>query len=486
MKKCAYCGRENDDNAGHCRECGTTEFEGTASSTTTTPGEPSVFRCDRCGATTNIAEGFFKEAKSFNTSTLTLCPSCWQKHKTSHYRNLLYFRLAIGLFGILFVYLWPNEIIGWVWLNIFIFDIALILSILPHELGHAFTAKWLGWRVFRIFIGHGRTVFKMKFLGFDTEFRILPFGGLVLEAPRDTAHYHAKHFVIVIAGPLANAILMAASFAAMDGSLAGFGAIAQKLVPLQMFFIANLLIVIENLWPRQIVTAFGKSPSDGKQLLETLKMDPIRALKRHAAGFIWESVLCQEKRQFAEAQTWLERGLKLYPDDLTLLTSFGNNLLSLAQFKEARECFVKVLPRTKQERFLHFILLNNIAYADALLGGPELLAEADQYSEEAMKNLSWMPSIKGTRGTVLSELGRLDEAIPLLQEAMLTHDVGHNRAQNACLLAIAETRRGDLNAAQRYLEEARRQDATCFLLERARIFLETKSSKNETACKKIS
>jgi ribosomal protein L40E len=28
MKKCAYCGRENSDNAVNCRECGTDEFEG--------------------------------------------------------------------------------------------------------------------------------------------------------------------------------------------------------------------------------------------------------------------------------------------------------------------------------------------------------------------------------------------------------------------------------------------------------------------------
>jgi hypothetical protein len=28
MKECAYCGRENEDAAVCCRECGTTEFEG--------------------------------------------------------------------------------------------------------------------------------------------------------------------------------------------------------------------------------------------------------------------------------------------------------------------------------------------------------------------------------------------------------------------------------------------------------------------------
>jgi tetratricopeptide (TPR) repeat protein len=147
-------------------------------------------------------------------------------------------------------------------------------------------------------------------------------------------------------------------------------------------------------------------------------------------------------------------------------------LLSLARFNEARECFLKILPRTDQDRFLHSILLNNIAYADALVGGPELLAEADRYSAEAMKTLSWVPSIKGTRGTVLSELGKLDEAVPLLREVMLTHDDPHNRAQNACLLAIAEARRGDLVAARRYLEEARKFDPKCFLLERAQNFLD--------------
>ncbi|HEV2436276.1 MAG TPA: site-2 protease family protein [Verrucomicrobiae bacterium] len=473
MKRCSYCGRENEDDAVHCRECGTTEFEGSSTAATApVPGEPVVLQCDRCGATTQIAEGFFKERKSFSDSVQTLCPACWRKHKTSIYRDLLLGRLAIGLFGILFVYLWPKEPIGWLWLNIFIYDIALSLSILPHELGHAFTAKWLGWRVFRIYIGYGKTVLKVKLLGFDTEFRAIPLGGSVLAAPRKIAHYHAKLFAFAIAGPMANILLMVVLLTAMDGSLAGVQSIAQQLTPLQMFFFANLLIVIANLWPRQITTLFGKRPSDGKQLSEALKMDPDRAVKGHAAGFIWEGILCQEKKQFIEAQSWLEKGLKLYPDEIDLLISSGTNLLSLTRFNEARECFLKALPRTEQDRLLHSILLNNIAYADALIGSPELLEEADRYSVEAMKNLSWMPSIKGTRGTVLSELGKLDEAVPLLREVMLTHEVPHNRAQNACLLAIAEARRGNLEAGWKYLDEARKLDSNCFLLERARNFLD--------------
>ena len=402
----------------------------------------------------------------------TLCPTCWQKHNISVQTRLLIFQLVPGPLGLLYLFLLPNDGMGWFLLNFFVFEIALILSILPHEFGHAFMAKRIGWRVFKIFIGFGKTVFKANLFGFETEFHAIPLGGAVLAAPLGKDHYRSKLFAFALAGPLANAVLMLGSLAALGGSLTGFGSVVRQLAPLQVFFLANLLIVIENLWPKQVTTSFGKRPSDGKQLLETLQADPNRAAQSHAAGFIWEAAMCQEKKQFAEAQSWLEKGLALYPDNLHLLTVQGLNLLYLRSFKEARECFLKVLPRTNKDRLLRSIILNDIAYTDALIGGPELLMEADRYSVEALTNLSWMPSIKGTRGTVLLELGKLDEALPLLREAMLTHDIPNNKAQNACWLAIAETRRGNLKAGRKYLDEARKFDSACFLLERAQNILD--------------
>lgn len=81
MKSCAYCGRENDDDATRCRECGTTEFavpepeadqrleataeipepesdvapEGEAMLCTSClfPNLPEAMRCKRCGAPTS-------------------------------------------------------------------------------------------------------------------------------------------------------------------------------------------------------------------------------------------------------------------------------------------------------------------------------------------------------------------------------------------------------------------------------------------------
>jgi tetratricopeptide (TPR) repeat protein len=113
------------------------------------------------------------------------------------------------------------------------------------------------------------------------------------------------------------------------------------------------------------------------------------------------------------------------------------------------------------------VAANNLAYTDAVIGRAELMPEADKYSEEALQILSWTPFTKGTRGTVLLELGRPAEAIPYLLEAMQENDVPLNKAQSACWLAIAEARQGNLNSAQKYLEQARKFDPTCFLLERA-------------------
>lgn len=91
-------------------------------------------------------------------------------------------------------------------------------------------------------------------------------------------------------------------------------------------------------------------------------------------------------------------------------------------------------------------MLNNVAYTNVLIGGSELLAEADRFSVEAMTHLSWIPSIKGTRGVVLLELGQRDEAISLLRDAMQRQDVPNGKAQDACWLAIAETQVGNLPA----------------------------------------
>ena len=69
-------------------------------------------------------------------------------------------------------------------------------------------------------------------------------------------------------------------------------------------------------------------------------------------------------------------------------------------------------------------------------------------------------------GSVLIELGRIDEGVELLGQAFDGNMTKQNKAFNACYLALAMSRKGDEGEATRFLEKARRLDSTCPLIGR--------------------
>lgn len=101
-----------------------------------------------------------------------------------------------------------------------------------------------------------------------------------------------------------------------------------------------------------------------------------------------------------------------------------------------------------------------------MLAQPELLKEADQCSEEAMKNAPWFAFIKGTRGAVLIEKGEIEEGLRLAREAMKENEDLKAKAADACIIAMGEIKKGNLEEAKHYFAEARKLDADCYLLKR--------------------
>ncbi len=425
-------------------------------------------KCNRCGVESSLDASFFKEPKSFSRAIRTYCPSCWVKRQHATLKWVFLSNIGVGALGLLLWLTRPQLGTGPVFVNLFLYQIFLTLTILPHELGHAGMARLLGMRVFKIYVGTGRTLFSLRLLGFEVEFRAVPMGGLALATHRTLDYLRPKQFAFILAGPTINLLLLAAVLPVLDlDQLWSFQPLEQGVQLGLMFFYANLTVLIENLWPHDITTLIGKVPSDGKQLFLTFFLSREQRVLHHASHFVMEASVCHQKGDNHEAREWLEKGLALYPDNEALLSWHGVIALELAEYEQARACFLELLNRESAQPLMRPVMLNNIAYADALIGGDELLKEADALSSEAMAAVSWMPAIKGTRGTVLAALGRYDEGIPLLQESMSQAESPNHKAQNACLIAEAECRRGKLDVARRYLEEARRLDPKCSLLSRA-------------------
>jgi hypothetical protein len=161
-------------------------------------------RCDKCGIETNVEEVFYKIEHPHSNRVTRRCPDCWVK--SQRFGGLIYLvrHATVGCVGLLLVSFDSSSAFGWFLLNLFLFRLFLSIVIVPHELGHAFAARALGLRVFKVVIGYGRKVYEWPFGGFKLEVRSFPLGGYAFATHKDTRWYRSRDFLFTLAGPMAN------------------------------------------------------------------------------------------------------------------------------------------------------------------------------------------------------------------------------------------------------------------------------------------
>jgi tetratricopeptide (TPR) repeat protein len=429
------------------------------------PEECMPEKCARCGIESGIQGAFYASTTSTGI-TQKLCPVCWKKQQSRHDLEWLWISGAIALLAVLSVFTeveLSDESFSWFLLNLFLVQMAMLLSIVPHELGHAAAAKLLGMRLYQVLIGYGNVVFRRELGGVEFQIKSVPVAGAAVAAYPSGRWIRTRQFLFAFAGPLTNLLLMAAAWAVLD--LNRFSPSA-KLEPAAAIMGANAILLAVNLWPRTLITEHGLTGSDGSQMLGAFFLRAPELERLRMVYFIFEGNREREAGRFAEAAAWYQRGLDLFPQNPWLLSCAALSRMDLGDFQASRELYLKLRDAECPDPGFRFLILNNIAYANVVIGDPALLDEADELSREAMANLGWIPAIKGTRGAVLVELGRHDEGVPLLRESLESANDRRGKALNACHLALAAKRMGNLAECRRYLELARGFDPQCVLLDR--------------------
>jgi len=222
--------------------------------------------CHRCGAFDPGGIVFRSERIPFR-GTRIYCPKCHAKLEESFLLGILAVNIGLGLFGLIFLLLDASSKVGHVLVNLFLVQLIIMPSIVIHEFAHAIVGKLSGFTVLKIWIGRGKTFYRVNILGFDTEFKMIPFGGLTFLAHGLKGKLHFRYFLTVLAGPLANAIILVGflKFASWGNfnleTTLQFGAFIVS---------AQALILIENLMPYRIQTAAGKLCTDGLSLFQLL------------------------------------------------------------------------------------------------------------------------------------------------------------------------------------------------------------------------
>lgn len=421
-------------------------------------------KCDVCGNQSDFEAGFIDGRKSFALSRRTLCVRCWMQRNR---KVNGWYQIAIvvgGVIGYFLLCLDPESALGNFLSALFFLNLFLVLSIIPHELAHAAVARLVGWRVFQIIIGVGKCVEKFRLFNIGFEIHMLPIGGITRTAPVNGEWLRLKRFLVVLAGPAVNALMAAVVYLIWwddwkDQHVEGIA------FAMQWLFISNILVVAVNLWPFQV--KIYNTGSDGKQLLKCIFPDKTEIQDLQAGRFALEAEFCRQENDLAGAREWCDRGLSGFPDNSHIQNMKAILCLDDQDYAQARQIFKTLLDRETKPGLMRYVLMNNVAYTDALIADPQLLAEADDLSKQAFGAMSSQAPIIGTRGTVLLMRGDLREAIELLSEAFEEAGVPRNKAENACFLAIAYARSGNVKKGKQFLDLARQFQSDCPLIARA-------------------
>lgn len=426
--------------------------------------------CSQCGAESTLAETYAVETSALGRKR-RYCPPCVLQRNERRARaglSWLVLLAVVALIGLALGRATVGEAGGWFVLNLFLLVLFLEIATLPHELGHAIAAHWLGFRVFAIAAGVGPRIFERNVKGVRIRLHAYPFGGFTLAAPREPRWFRTKQSLLTAAGPAVNAVLAAcALLLARDFELES---ILSEPRPALALLAANGLLLTLNLLPMKATSAAGVVPNDGLALVKMPFLPEQAVTEALVARYVLEADARREADSPQEACAWAERGLAEFPGTPLLHLSLGFNLVLVGDCEGARREFLAAAETKDAPPALRALALNNAAWVDVVTAPNGRLEEADRLSREALETLGFVRALKGTRGAVLVEMDRSDEGVVLLQDALRERrdDALHPmaRASYAGALVLGLVKLGRVEEAGELLPAARGYGGRCPLLGR--------------------
>ncbi|MCI0744739.1 MAG: site-2 protease family protein [Verrucomicrobia subdivision 3 bacterium] len=355
--------------------------------------------------------------------------------------------------------------IGALLLNLALLEILVFLCTVLHELGHVAAGQLAGLRVFGVEIGWGRTIADFFTGPLRWQLRAFPFGGVAYATVRSTAAYRLRQSILVLGGPTVNAVLLVISIAAFDSDRWLSASLTQGLSPGMMLFFANASLLAFSLWPHEVSGSYGRIPNDALHLWRIWTQRKSETAHLLIYWYYYEAEHCRRKRDYARAEKWISDGLERFPNNFFLLCERLAILDDQRDYRAGLELSEKLLSRCAEHAGIEPILLSNLAYFCALTGDPKLIERADEASKRGLEEMPWIPGVKGTRGAVLLKLGRFEEALQLLREALAAHKERADGATCACWLAKGYLALNEPAEVRRYLALARRLDPHCSLID---------------------
>jgi tetratricopeptide (TPR) repeat protein len=310
-----------------------------------------------------------------------------------------------------------------------------------HELGHFVCAKLVGLSPQLMRVGSGFSIFRKNFFGAKLELCMLPYGGLTYAYYPDTnwskfEDLKPQMIIYIIGGCIANSILLACSIMLLIYT--GF--------PLCLYFVwIEVLMMLNVIIPNDASLYGMKLPSDGKRIFFILT--------RNYQRFFFadhQKEISRIAGDRGEPQT-------LFKNDIRTLELFvkAETELNHRHFDKAISILNQLLNAENASDVEKAYILNLLASIAINHGQKQYLAQADGWSQEAMKFAGYSKTTQGTRGMILIELGRYEEGKQILLPLTGPGNDPYDIAISSYYLAKADHCLGNGEQAQRWLNQAK-------------------------------
>lgn len=327
-----------------------------------------------------------------------------------------------------------------------------------HELGHVIAAFLVGIEISNITIGHWRKVISFPIGDTTVTIRAAPATGYVQAKP--TLHFYSapRMAVFLFAGVLAEGLV--ASFAVYTQSpshILSFGDMLFVFSRINIVCVGTYHVVF-NLLPTMGWVGGEKMSSDGMQLLNLWTQRRERPAQRKFLIEAQEVDVLHKAKQFPDALRLLQKLIGQNPTNYQLVQLSGWLHVECGELDKAEAVWRDLLKQPIGASTVALEAMDCLSCLPLYYGKVHLLSEADAWTNTALRYSPDVITLKGTRGSVLIELGQIDEGMAFLNDVIKRTDCKTDRVICSAYLAKGYALKGANAEAKLWMEKARAID----------------------------
>lgn len=360
--------------------------------------------------------------------------------------------------------------VGLLWLAGCLVSYALIAI---HELGHFLAARLVGFEVTEVSIGHWQRLFTFRLGGVPVAVRAAPDSGYVVVKPSAALLQPAKALPYILGGLVAETgcLFLALPVLSFPSRVDSFPQLMGAFCSATLLWLGGWHLLL-NLLPRLAQVGGAVYPTDGAQLLNLWRQrDKQAAIQARVArgARIDELIAAKRLPEAIEALEVLSREEPEMPHWMQIRAQLH---IQNGDSRRGEALLRELLKRPLgPEKFAE--VLDSLATLALDPDRKDLLPEAEAWINEALRYAPRAITLQGTRGSILVELGHLEEGAAVLQDVLRKSECPTDQAICSIYLAKVHHMRGETKQMRIWLEKAKAVTIDIPLVKRIQAEIET-------------